>query len=61
VLGQYLESRAVKTSGSPVFSSLATAFCFVIACLEDLNHHVATRASMCLDLMTDTALKVGAN
>ncbi|CAG0916657.1 unnamed protein product [Notodromas monacha] len=58
VLGQYLESRSVKTSGSPVFSSLATAFCFAVACLEDVNHHVAYRAAMCLDLLTDTGLKL---
>ncbi|CAG0891189.1 unnamed protein product [Darwinula stevensoni] len=57
VLGWFMETSTVRSSGN-IQSSLATAFCFLVASLSDPCYTVATRTSVYLDTFTDASLKL---
>jgi hypothetical protein len=57
VIARFMDSTPLR-SNLPLQAALANAFCYLISSMDDINVHVAQRATLYLGTIHDNAVKV---
>jgi hypothetical protein len=57
VIARFMDSTPLR-SNLPLQAALANAFCYLISSMDDMNVHVAQRATLYLGTIHDNAIKV---